>query len=259
MSWARVNRGGNSFTPTYRASVTLDCVDTSNDYQIAIPADWSDFWDNVDTNGYEIFVADGDGLTALSWKWSSFTKATRTGTLQIDNYIAPVTGVAQIFLYWGGMTGAADGAASFTAASVRSGYVDLGGRVGPVAATPERPGDTKPRHVQTKAAGETIWVWLDLWSELVHRLAPSDSRVQWEEVDGVTYSVLLAGVAQGAMVSATAPRISEGRYVRVPVSGGTSGTDYTISVTIYTTIPNQASGRTLIRRVLLKVLDVSEA
>lgn len=258
MSWTRVKRSSTWYIPKKRASITLDAVDTSSDYTITIPKDWSDFWDDVDSSGLEIEVTDADGLTTLTYQWSSFTSSTRTGVLQIDNYTSPVNGIAQIWLYWG-MSGASTGAGSFSASSPRNGYVDLGAVVQPIATAPERPGDTIPLHRVSKASTETIWVWLDFGKELVRRDQVSDEHSQWEEIDGVTYAVTLAGVAQGGMVSASSPRVHEGRYVRLPVLAGSSGSDYTLSATITTTYPAQQSGRVLVRRAMVQVKDVSEA
>lgn len=258
MSWTRVLRTATYYIPKKRASISLDSVDTSSDYTITIPRDWSDFWDDVDSSGLEVEITDADGITTLTYQWSSFTKATRTAVLQIDNYTSPVNGVAQIWIYWG-MTGATTGAGSFVASSPRNGYVDVGDVVNPIATLPERPGDTKPQHLISKATGETIWVWMDLGKELIKRDQVSDEHRQWEEIDGVTYAVTLAGSAQGGMVSASSVRIHDGRYVRVPVLAGTTATDYTLSLTISTTYPTQSTGRTLVRRALLRVLDVSEA
>jgi len=257
MSWGRFVRSSVAYVPAKRVSITLDSTDASVDYTVTIPLDWSDFWDDIDSSGLEIAVTDADGLTQLTYQWSSFTKSTRTGVLQIDNYTSPVNGVAQVFLYWG-MSGATTGAGSFVASAPRSGYIDLGSVVRPIVTAPERPGDTQPRNTISKITGETVWIWMDFGHELITRDQPSDTHNQWEEIDGVTYSVLLAGSAQGSMVAASAPRVHDGRFVRVPVTGGTTDTDYTLSVTVSTTYPSQMSGRTLVRRALLKVYDVSE-
>jgi hypothetical protein len=257
MGWGRFLRTATYYVPLKRATITLDSISTSSDYTITIPTNWSDFWDDVDSSGLEIAVTDADGTTSLAYQWSSFTKSSRTGVLQIDNYTAETNGVAQIHLYWG-MSGATTGAGSFSASSPRSGYVDLGSVVRPIVTAPERPGDTHPRHQVSKVSTESIWVWFDFGHELVPMDNPSDTHAQWEEIDGVTYAVNLAGSAQSGMVSAASSRIYDGRYVRVLVQSGTTNTNYTISVAVSTTYPNQQSGRNLVRRALLKVYDVSE-
>lgn len=257
MSWGRFLRTATYYIPTRRASITLDSIDTTQDYTITIPADWSEFWDNVDASGVEIAITDADGMTALSYQWASFTKATRSGVIQLDNYISGTNGVAQVFIYWG-MSGATTGATVFAPGAMRNGYVDLGSVVNPIATAPERPGDTQPRHWVSKGSAETIWVWLDFGNELVRRDTPSDGQDQWEEIDGVSYAVNLAGAAQGGMVAATSTRIHAGRFVRVAVAAGTTAVNYTLVVTVSTTYPTSATGRTLVRRALVKVLDVSE-
>ena len=257
MAWGRFLRTTTYYTPLKRATITLDSLDTTSDYTITIPTSWSDFWDDVDSSGLEIAVTNADGTSSLTYQWSTFTKASRTGVLQIDNYISGTTGTAQIHLYWG-MSGATTGAGSFSASSPRNGYVDLGSVVRPIVTSPERPGDTQPRHQVSKVSTESIWVWFDFGQELIRMDSPSDTRSQWEEIDGVTYAVNLAGSAQSGMVSAASSRIYDGRYVRVLVQSGTTNTNYTISVAVSTTYPNKQSGRNLVRRALLKVYDVSE-
>lgn len=258
MGWGRFTRSGAPYVPLKRATITLDSISTSSDYTITLPTNWSDFWDDVDSSGVEIAVTDADGTTSLTYQWSSFTKSTRTGVLQIDNYTSETTGVAQIHLYWG-MVGASSGAGSFVASSPRSGYVDLGSVIRPIVTAPERPGDTQPRNQVSKVSTESIWVWFDFGHELIKMDTASDAHDQWEEIDGITYAVNLAGVAQSGMVSAATTRIYGGRYVRVLVQSGTTDNNYTISVSASTTYPNQQSGRNLVRRALLKVYDISEA
>jgi hypothetical protein len=60
------------------------------------------------------------------------------------------------------------------------------------------------------------------------------------------------------MVSAASVRLIDGRYVQVLVQGGSSGTDYTVSVLARTTYPTGQTGRTLDARCMLVVQDVQD-
>ena len=59
-----------------------------NDVSVPIPEDWDDFWDTIDSSGFEIRVTEADGITAVTaYQWDSspaFSKANKTGAIQID-------------------------------------------------------------------------------------------------------------------------------------------------------------------------------
>ena len=67
-----------------------------------------------------------------------------------------------------------------------------------------------------------------------------------------------SGSSVGAMVTSTSARIVEGRYAKVLVKAGDSGTDYVVILTTRTTTPTQAAARILERRALVRVRNVSE-
>lgn len=256
MSWGRFG----AYVPLYRASISLDGNGASADYAITVPADHP-IWDTIDASGAEIRVTDADGQTVLTYQWSGFSLANRTGTIQIDNFTAG-TGIEQVWLYWG-MAGASSGAGSFVASAPRSGYIEMGEpgavRIVPVA---ERPGATTPERVVTKLSSDSIWIWFDILPLLQRQAIPTGTdgnrHSNLEEIRLVSYEVYSGASAQAAMITATSPRIYGGRYIKVLVKAGSSGTDYTIRLTTTTTIPTQASGQTFARRVELKVYDVAE-
>lgn len=260
MSHARITRGGTVFIPLYRWSVSLDGNGSPADFQFTVPADHP-FWDYIDSNGYELQVTDSDGYTVLSYQLSGFNYTTRTLAIQLDAYTA-VAGIQQVWLY-AGMSGAPSGASVLTISGARSGYLDVAAPVAPViVALPERPGDTSPSVAIAKQAAEEIWVTMDYGAILAKKAQPTGSSTQkysaWEEIKTVVYAVYDDASAQAAMINATSPRIFDGRWVRLLVKAGTSGTNYTCRVTVTTTFPDNQTGRTLVNSFKVQVYTVAE-
>ena len=259
MSWLRVG----SLVPQFRRSISIDATAsaTASDVQIVIPSALSEFWDAIDASGNELRVTDADGETVLSYKItgsvSGFDRSTRDGIIQIDDYDPAAVCVGQAWLYYG-ISGASSGAASFTFAASRTGYINPGAPISIISAAPQRPGDTRPRDAVSKMADEVIWVWFDFGELLQVLTTPNGEQQQWEELDEVTYYVTLAGATQAGMVSASSVRIIGGRYVQLLVQGGSTGSSYTLAVQAKTTYPTQQTGRTLAARCLVRVKDVSE-
>jgi len=259
MAWLRVG----STVPQYRRSISIDATASASalDVQITIPTALSEFWDAIDASGNELRVTDADGKTVLNYKLtgavSGFDRSTRDGIIQIDDYDPAAVCVGQVWLYYG-ITGAISAAAVFIFAASRTGYLYPGAPIGIVSAVPQRPGDTRPRDALSKMVDEVTWVWFDFHDLLQQLTTPDGEQGQWEELDEVTYAIYLAGVAQTSMVTVSSPRVTGGRYIQVQVSGGATGSSYTLAVQATTTFPAQQTGRILAARCLIRVKDVSE-
>jgi len=259
MAWLRVG----STVPQYRRSISIDATASASalDVQITIPTALSEFWDAIDASGNELRVTDADGKTVLGYKLtgavSGFDRSTRDGIIQIDDYDPAAVCVGQVWLYYG-ITGAASAAAVFVFSASRTGYLYPGAPIGIVSAVPQRPGDTRPRDAVSKMVDEVTWVWFDFHDLLQQLTTPDGEQAQWEELDEVTYVIYLAGVAQAGMVTASSVRVIGGRYIQVQVSGGATGSSYTLAVQATTTFPTQQTGRILAARCLIRVKDVSE-
>ena len=244
----------------YRAAITIDALGGGGtvDATIVLPPDWDIFWDNVQTNGEDIRVTSSDGFTAATWDLNGFVKASRAGTLEIDNYAAPAAQMFVLWIYWGN-SAALTGITAFVPASAKTGYVEVGGPVAPIVVTAqERPGEVRPRRQITKTSAETIFVTFDFEAELHKPRAPQAGKRRLEEIDYATTVVNLAGVDQTGMYTAANLRVFHPGYVVMEVKAGTDGSDYTIQCRIIT---KEKSGRTrtLARRAWLKVRDTDEA
>ena len=219
---------------------------------VSVPADMEEFWAHVNqTDGRDVRVTDATGSLVLSYELSGFSYASRTLTINIGPYTAPAGAVYQLWLYWG--SSATSGSVTVTTSTPKTGYIELGKPTElRMAVVPEREGDTRPRTVLAKPSTDTDWIWWDLRQILQHYLAPVANFLRLEEVSYISYVVNAGDAAQTGMVDATATRYIDG-WVRTLVKAGTSGDDYTVILTVTTSL-----GRTITARCWLKVRDVAE-
>lgn len=251
MSWRSTN-------DKYRAALALDGTAVgagSYDVQFAVPADWDQFWNNVQSTGKDVRVCTADGRTAVSkfyFDGGTFDTTTRTCVIDIQAVSVAANVMTQLWLYWGDSS-LTIASSSFSPSSPKSAYIDQekpGERI--VRVLPERPGDTRPVTKLVKTSTETVYVWFDLRAYLLQRSDKYNNRKLLEEISYVSYSCDLSGSAQAAMVDATKTRFSDG-WVKVLLKGGSSGSQYTINLSITTT-----EGRVLNPRAMLYVADTSE-
>lgn len=233
----------------------------AQDVNIALPADWDDFWENVRSSGEDIRVTDADGITLLTIDLNGFSKSNRTGTIEIDNWTPPGTGsrIPLIWLYWG-ESSATTVVSSFAPAGALTAYVELGAPGGPrhLFLSSEPLGATRPDGAIAKRSGETVHVWLCVAALMGPRLKDQADRSLYEGISYVTYDVQTGGASQAAMVTAASPRFVEDEqlrvWVRLEVKAGSDNTDYTALLTVRTT-----EGQTLVGTWLVRVRDTDEA
>ena len=245
---------GNLFT--WRRPVAIDNSAGSSgsiDWTLTVPAFDDLFWGNIRSSAQDLRVTAADGVTLLTFEADSFNSTTRTVTIQVDNDTAEAgSAVLQRWVYWGNSS-VSSVSTTLTPASAKTGYLDLGRPTErQVKVRPERLGVQRWQGVVTKSASEQVWVYFDLRDVLQLFTDSFGKRYVYEDIAYVTYEVLSGGAAQAAMVDATSVRFIDG-WCRVLVKAGTTATDYTISLTVVTSL-----GRTLNPRAGLKVRTVSE-
>jgi len=231
---------------------------TTADVQITVPTDSDEFWGLVQADGDDVRVCSSDGKTLETYQLGSWTYASRLGVIDVDNAALEDGKMNVLYVYYGNAA-AADGAGSFTPASAKTGYVELGCPAYPeIRARPELPGATTPRAVAFKAVEDETFVWWDVTDLLIKRCADYAKAGMLEGVDYVkNYQVLNGGTPVASTTDLDETRFIEhaGRaYVMVLTKGGADGTDYTLELQVVTT-----EGRTLNLRALLKVRDVDES
>ena len=207
---------------------------TVNDVQIAVPSDWPEFWDHVQTDGDDIRVTAADGVTPLTYDVESFDHASRTATIEIDNMdltdidgqSAAVAGVVG-WIYWGNPT-ATNGETTFTVSSPKIGTIVVGvpgsGTQRMITCRPEAPGALNPRNEIFKASGEKIHLWWDLTGVLVTRRQPFNESRTLEEVANVTYELTDGNSNQNNSERKTDIVMSGNGFVRTTIQAGSSGT-----------------------------------
>jgi len=238
------------------------CVDflsgsSPNDVSLNLTQLSDVFWDNVRTDGYDLRVTGADGITAITFERDSWSKANRTGVLEIDNMPFSTTDImANGWLYFDHTGTPSDVSTSVTLSSAKTAYMLMQGQIpadNVVVWRPERRGATKPRHIVVKQAGETIYVWFDMSRALQRFARAQHGSVLFEEIDYVKFEVLDVASAQAGMFEEGTTRIQHPALVRCLVKAGSSGSDYTASLTVAT-----SEGRVLNPRALIKVQTVSD-
>jgi len=244
---------------TYRQPLSIDNTAGGAgafDATISIPADWDHFWSNVQSTGYDMRVTGPDGVTVVTkLDLASFNTTTKVGTIEIQD-TAPAAGMLQYWLYWGDST-LGTGLTSFVPASPKTGYADLGAPIPGylfAAQAQERLGDTSPKNTMAKTSDTTVFVWLDFSALMQRRVHTHPAAVGSHEYECLSY-VTVAATA-GLTVTSTGTRYEVGAagaaIVRVQISGGTTATDYILTVTAVTTL-----GRTLTGKVEVLVRDMN--
>jgi len=223
------------------------------DVTITISKTWDTFWTEINqTDGRDIRVVDPDG-TITAYRLATFNLSTRTCVIEVDGYVAPAGQMFQLFLYWNN-TAASAQSSTFVGASMKTGYVNSCAPPGRIfVAGHERHRDTKPRNVVSKGADESVYLSVDFGGLLTRRSAPYAGYRDCEEISYASYVVLQADSPVGALIDAAKLRIIGGRYVQVYLTAGTSGTEYTVVVTVVTN-----EGQTFVKRMWLAVQNVDE-
>lgn len=255
MGWYRE---AGAYSWRRRASVSVDNIAGGAgaiDITFSLPAAWDEFWTEIDTSGNELRVVDADGVTKLVYSVATWDKTARTGVVSVDGYTAPAAGMLQIFVYWNA-SGAAAGTAATVIAAAKTGVIETCGPAGPdlVRADLARPNESRPRKQIAKGTDETRDVWIDLGPQLPQRVRPTAEHLECDEIDYATYTVTLAGAAQGGMVSTGSTRLYAGRYMKVRILAGADAADYTLVPLVRT-----VEGLILAPRAWIRVRDLDEA
>lgn len=245
-------------THTKRASVTAFNSGTAGNYDVTVApaADFEEFWSSVLSSGYDVRFYSADG-TALAYNRGTWTYASRAASFRVAALPSSAQNQAvHFFMYWG-YSSATDGSTSASSGNLISSsailYAATPAQV--VNAGPQPVGATSPAVTITKSTGDTILLWWDVAALLWLREMRYNGFLSYEEVQYVNdVTVTTGGSAQASMVTESATKVKDGRYVVTQHQAGTTGTSYTVSLDVQTTL-----GRIFDLRVQLDVTDVSES
>jgi len=240
-------------TWNFRAPIAVDNTGgaTPIDASVTIPDTWDEFWDTVLSTGFDVRLVAADGVTALTFKRTTWDHPNKSAVFEIDAW-APGSSDAtcQAFIYWG-RVGASDAATSPTILSPKLGTIELGVPIGTVVdARREAPGTTSPSQNIHKTANETIFVYIALDGILAGRSTKGNGSFLYEELQWAQVKVTDGAVDQPGMYDETKTRIIEHggrRYLRAQIAAGTAGENYTLETTIRTSLGQQHEPRHLIK------------
>ena len=240
---------------TKRVPIAVDNTSGAStiDISCAVPADFG-FWSSVKSDGSDIRLVDADGLTVLTYKVDDWNFSNKTATVKVDNYSAPSdAATVLIFMYYGNAS-ASDAASTFTESSAKTGSIEQICKGRPLIKVGSlQAGRTKPADQLAKGSDETLHVYFDCEALLNRRCEKVNGSSRGEEIDWVKLRVLQNESGVASMYDESKTRFIDPGIVKCEITGGSTGSDYTISVRIGTT-----QGRVFNPRVLLRVKDVKE-
>lgn len=216
------------------------------DIEITIPKRWDEFWEAVESTGYDVLFTDADGVTILTYERTTWTYATRTGVFQIDNYTLPAEGTCLIWMYFD-YSGASDGSSSFAPGALKNGYIDLqkpNDRQKQVSMASEPKGRSRPsREVHKETATETDLFFGPFGPDVLSASTGSYAdHSNWEEIDYVQFGVEAATVEQAAEMDETKTRFIQDQdglvWVKARIKAGTTAADRTAHLKVGTVDPN---------------------
>lgn len=249
------------------ATVANSAGGTTVDGRIVVPATsrlWAELAADGDTNS--IRVADADGVTLLSFELTdaagtgSWSTANKDGAIRVDAIAMQAAEDAHLcWVYFGNRT-ASTGATTPTIASAELGTIleDRPNRANRriLRAKAQAVNAANPSDRITKSSAETVHVWVSLNGLLANGLAAYETKGGGESASGIQFTVETGGAAQASMVDDASLRfveIGDELFARLTVKAGTSGTDYTGRLKVWTT-----QGQVLEYRFLVDVEDVDE-
>ena len=264
MSWYSTNY-------TKRAAIALDNTASGSgtiSWNLAIPKDWDQFWNNIQSDGDDIRLCEADGFTEIdSGKATAFdlgtswNASTRTGNIRVNGWTGGTANkTCLVWMYWGYASATAGTFGAYGAPTTVTARVAKEGRRGVrsrIATQPEPPGATRPRNFVSKTSSEKLDLYLDFEGELLVRDRAYNGRFNFEEISTFTVTSEKATVdTTSTMLDITNVSVigDSGAMVRVRTkAAGTSGDDHTVKAVVTTT-----EGRILERRLVLKVRNAVE-
>ncbi len=273
------------YDATYRRRAAISVVNTgggaTQDIDVVIPADWSEFWqaqtDASDTAGVMIRVTAADGYTLVAYSvdngsGGAWSTSARTGRIRIDGTTLPgdATELGLLWLYYDPSTSVASAAVVTTISGALTGYIEQSSPADRVFdATAHRPGSQRPPTITTKTSvDEQIW-YVRVDHLLQSRRTRFAGRLLYEEPwAAVITAADSGGSAYTSLYDTTKMRWVEvsnrGKrrlFLAVYIKAGVSGTNYTAKLAIKTIAPATAlaTRRLIEARIGVRVYDVLEA
>lgn len=225
------------------------------DVELTVPPGWDAFWSTIDASGHGIRVTEADGITPVEYRWSSFTKATKTGVLRLKDFdsgaVADVAALA--WLHYAPTAAPTDGSVTTWISTPDPAYLELGqpplSRVIPARPIPVR--SAVPQDIVQLPIASIEAVYLDFSGALIQSSTPYNGGPEYEEllsVEGVALDP--AGVSVASRIDADETRfvvLRRGRErrlaVRYVITPGDTANVWTLVPTVRTIDPAGLSRR----------------
>jgi len=211
----------------------------TKDVEVTIPVNFSAFWENIQSNGFDAIVTLHDGITLTTFQRSSFNYATKQLTLQIQNYTYDnkENSVGVLYLYFDNPT-AADASTTFTAVSPLTAKVFIGTPTGRIIAA-EQGGNNlsnAPGATITKTVDEQVYIWFRYSSLMNKMLAPYNDRVEFETPKQIKVFSLDSTGTDNATRYDRLETVFTAGYVGIMVKSGSNNTTYQVGGLLTTSL-----------------------
>lgn len=234
MSWYKDLSASQAYKRRWPITVYNSGAQGNYNVSVTLPTAWDEFWDLVQSTGYDLRFTRGDGLTVLTHERQTWTYASHTGVFDLSTVPLAGAGVTLLWVYWG-QASAAD-TTSAGIATTKTGQVSLHRPTEVYRYRPSTPGNTRPRDSIAKTAAEKRLVWVDYSAALGRRAGVGNKHDSYDELASIVLGVTAAGADQSAMYDQS-EIVAVGRNVPLVglwVQAGTTATDYTIVGTMTT-------------------------
>lgn len=270
MAWYKRPSSTDPFRYRFPVAVYNSIATANRDVQVTIPPELDQFWENIDSSGFEIRVTDSDGVTLLEYNWASspaFNKTNRVGVLEVYGGSGSVnwsaqTGAVNLLWVYVQDADATDGSTAGTLSSALTGYVTAAAPRDTILAGAPPAGRSTPPARRSQRTTDKRGYWFRLDDSVLRSARQAyNGHGQWEEVDYVTVAASTNG--SGSLtpdLAAVRFVYDRGFYIQAVVSGGTDANDYTLLNTITTTAPNDAADTQIVSGVaLIQIRDADDA
>jgi len=225
-----------------RAPVSVDILGGAGsagtyDIELTVPADWSQFWSNIRADAFDVILTDADGAL-LTFKRSAFTYATKSLTLQVDNFNTLNNDATNlIYIYWNNAS-ASDLSSSFSATTPKPALLFLGQPSNRLVGQDSINAQTtdSPSVIFGKTTTDDVFVWFNVGAYMSSRIDPYNKRLFFETVRFCQIELFgKTGVPVTLTCDETKTRFISG-WVAARLAAGTDGQNYTIACNVTSTL-----------------------
>lgn len=226
----------------HRVPITLDhsligAVPATVDIEIDVPKEWSLFWTTIRTDMLDVVVTDSKSdVVPYNFK-AGFAFATKTLTLQLDGVAVDTANSMQnYFLYFGYASESVNRKVAVTISSAGKGFIHVGAPFARIVAPANsRPALNQPQTVFPKSTNEQIDIFFSTAGLLSPRIDQYNKRMVYEEIKTIIIrSYDAAGSSSDSRYDLGETRFIRG-FVKIRARGGSTDTDYALSLQIETT------------------------